>query len=827
MQTNKQIELADQYINNTNVSLFLTGKAGTGKTTFLHHIVKTVNKRCVVLAPTGVAAVNAGGVTIHSFFQLPLCPYLPDVPELVTEYQLPEQQRKLRKEKMSIIKTLDLLIIDEISMVRADLLDAVDNTLQRYRRNSKPFGGVQLLMIGDVQQLSPVVKDDEKEYLSRVYSSPFFFHSKVLQRLHYITIELTTIYRQQNKDFVELLNHIRDGVFDLATLQALNQRCDPTFNPKDEEHYIRLTTHNRQANIINAQKMDALQTELYTFEADIEGNFPESSAATDVHLQLKVGEQVMFVRNDSSPEHKYYNGKIATIEAIDEDDGIVVVDEEGNHIDVGRERWESVKYEIDPTSNQIKQNVEGSFIQYPLKAAWAMTIHKAQGLTFDRVIIDVGEAFTYGQVYVALSRCRTLEGLILSSPITPDCAFDSADIAKFNSTFSDPKQIEIGLENHKKQYYYDVLFELFDFSAIQHSAEKINRIYQDHLRTLYPSQAQKISNICCQSLTDLLSVAEKFHNQLGRIMRESGDVEDALLKERVQKALEYFAVQLTAIEGQIAPLLLVEITNKEVLKDFQGAVEQYENAIGLTLCLQKMMQIQGFSVANYLKAKTDYLLNGDDAKRDKKKKKSPLDLATIYSNNAHPQLVVQLSQWRKEKYEELSIAAFKVLTQKTLLAIADKLPKNEEELLAISGMSKAKVRSWGKEILHVIGQYCDNEGIKFYHIPEQFVLGEDMKEDTKQPSWTRSAELFAEGKTINEIAVMLGRTVATIENHIFAAVQAEALDADLVLSSDEMDLLVEYFMEEKPEKLTEVYEHFEEKFSYLKLRVARWFASTL
>ena len=431
MEYNAEIELAEKYITETGVSIFLTGKAGTGKTTFLHHIVERCRKRSIVVAPTGVAAVNAGGVTIHSFFQLPFCPYLPDVKELVTEYQLPENQRQLRKSKIDIIRTLDLLIIDEISMVRADLLDAVDAVMRRYRRSGRPFGGVQLLMIGDVQQLAPVVTDEERPYIERVYASPFFFHSKALQRLQYITIQLTTVYRQQDPLFLRLLNNIRDSKFDEATLAALNSRVRKPGDPAvfaDGQEPILLTTHNWQADEVNRRNLEALDTPVQIFDAVVEGNFPDSAAPTERHLELKVGAQVMFVKNDSLG-HRYYNGMIGVVESVETDgtsDGqkhIVVVNSEGERIDVGQERWDTWKYEIDSTDNQIKPILDGVFVQYPLKTAWAVTIHKAQGLTFDRLQVDASAAFTYGQVYVALSRCRSLEGLTLLSPIIPQNAF--------------------------------------------------------------------------------------------------------------------------------------------------------------------------------------------------------------------------------------------------------------------------------------------------------------------------------------------------------------------------------------------------------------------
>ena len=385
MEKDAIFELAERYVTCTGKSVFLTGKAGTGKTTFLRHITRTTSKRFVVLAPTGVAAINAGGSTIHSFFQLPLCPYLPDVKELITEYQTPERYRSLRKERIKILRTLDLLIIDEISMVRADLLDAVDMTLRRYRRNDRPFGGVQLLMIGDAQQLSPVVKDNERQFMSQVYPSPYFFHAKALQKMDYVTIELQKVYRQKDSEFLEILNAVRENRITARTLDALNARVHAY---DEEEEPIRLTTHNAKADSVNFSKLEQLPGDMMSFEADIDGEFPENSYPADLVLSLKKGAQVMFIRNDS--EGDYYNGKIGKVEEIDSRGMVQVSDEEGNLITVTPVEWENIQYVLDDQSGEITPSVLGKFRQFPLRIAWAITIHKSQGLTFDKVIIDAG-----------------------------------------------------------------------------------------------------------------------------------------------------------------------------------------------------------------------------------------------------------------------------------------------------------------------------------------------------------------------------------------------------------------------------------------------------
>ena len=819
MVYNPEIELAEKYITETGVSIFLTGKAGTGKTTFLHHIVERCRKRSIVVAPTGVAAVNAGGVTIHSFFQLPFCPYLPDVKELVTEYQLPENQRQLRKSKIDIIRTLDLLIIDEISMVRADLLDAVDAVMRRYRRSGRPFGGVQLLMIGDVQQLAPVVTDEERPYIERVYASPFFFHSKALQRLQYITIQLTTVYRQQDPLFLRLLNNIRDSKFDEATLAALNSRVRKPGDPAvfaDGQEPILLTTHNWQADEVNRRNLEALDTPVQIFDAVVEGNFPDSAAPTERHLELKVGAQVMFVKNDSLG-HRYYNGMIGVVESVETDgtsDGqkhIVVVNSEGERIDVGQERWDTWKYEIDSTDNQIKPILDGVFVQYPLKTAWAVTIHKAQGLTFDRLQVDASAAFTYGQVYVALSRCRSLEGLTLLSPITPQNAFENKDIEQFNGTMTPIEQAEEMLDGYRSQYYFDVLYELIDFSGLQHALEGLNRLYQESLRGLYPEQATTLTALCSKELTELVSVAERFHRQLDAI--GAGSSSRALLLERVQKGAAYFGQVVKAMDEQVRPCLAVEIDNKETSRRLKEQGERYSSVALLKIKVLDHVAAHGFTVEDYQQAKVDAAL----AKPEKARKSRAKKPETLTGKE---RLQAMLTAWRRQKAEELGVSAFVVLWQRSLLAIVNALPTNEEELLNVPGMGKVSVGRYGKEILQIVDDYLRESNER--RTPEEV---EPKKKP--EPTWKKAVQLMAEGKSLEEVAKTLNRAKSTVETYMLTAVEQGAMDADLILPMEAQEEIVAYLMSEDDVKLKDVYEHFDGVYSYLQLRVARWIARGL
>lgn len=406
---NFELNVARFIVEKTDMSLFLTGKAGTGKTTFLHDVVRHTKKKCIVLAPTGIAAVNAGAMTIHSFFQFGLGPFIKGVIE-------PKSDFRINKSKLELIRNLQLLIIDEVSMVRADLMDHIDVELRRIRRNSKPFGGVQLLMIGDLQQLPPIAHGGEDELLRQYYKTLYFFSSTALKSMKYSCIELKTVYRQTDGHFINILNHARECTLTNQDISDLNTRYIPDFSPRPEDGYIRLMTHNRQVDYINATEMAKLDSHPFTFEAAVTGTFPEESYPTANSLTLKKGAQVMFIKND--PERRFINGTLGEVRSIDKNCIAVRLAESGKTIEVEPMEWQNIRYQFDEETKEISSKQIGRFKQYPLKAAWAITVHKSQGLTFDKAIIDVHAAFSPGQAYVALSRCRTLEGLVLSSPVS-------------------------------------------------------------------------------------------------------------------------------------------------------------------------------------------------------------------------------------------------------------------------------------------------------------------------------------------------------------------------------------------------------------------------
>ena len=713
METNAQIELARRYVEQTGVSVFLTGKAGTGKTTFLREVAAHCGKRHAIVAPTGVAAINAGGVTIHSFFQLPFDPYLPDVKELVTEYQLPERHKSLSKNKLSVIRTLELLIIDEISMVRADLLDAIDMTLRRYRRSSRPFGGVQLLMIGDVHQLSPVVTESERGYMERVYASPYFFASKALQRTPYVTIELTTVYRQQDETFVNLLNHVRDNNIDSATLQTLNARVShsATQSPSHSSTPpITLTTHNRQADAINRRQMEALNGERRVFEAQEKGNYPEKSVPCDRSLEIKIGERVMFVKNDSSGGHRYYNGMLGTVTRFVYDDEekkdyIEVINDDGDTILAGRETWESLKYKLNEKTNEIEQEVEGTFSQYPLQAAWAVTIHKAQGLTFDHVVIDAADAFAFGQVYVALSRCRTLEGLTLTTPLSAGVAFEDRSVSQFVDSQPSFEQTSKAADGYEREYRIEKLMELFGVDDLVHHTERLLEHY-NKLKNIYPEQLATLK-AHHSKLLDLQGVSERFKSQLMRLEEEQQN-------ERARKGSEYYLGQLALLNAQLPALLEVEIDNKEVSKSVDETGKELTEALRVKVACLRTVKEKGYSVQAVQKAKVDAMMKEDSGKRKVESRKRRAESGAKQRgerelNAEHLTLHTTLRQWRAAKAKEEGVAPYMILQQKALQSIASNAPRTPAELKRQLGVGPKTLEKYGNEILEIILQTVMND----------------------------------------------------------------------------------------------------------------------
>lgn len=469
---NKEFNKAAEFVHQTDKIIYLTGKAGTGKTTFLKHIKKTSPKNIVILAPTGVAAINAGGVTINSFFQLPFGPFVPNDERLSSSKIF--STFRYRENKKKIILNLELLIIDEISMVRSDTLDVINQILQVFRKNTKPFGGVQVVLIGDVFQLSPIA-NNVWPILSEFYKSIYFFDSKVIQENPLVYIELKKIYRQNEQDFIDLLNRVRVNQLIESDIKNLNSKFDPEF---EEQDYVTLATHNSSVNSINANKLAEINEPAYTYEGIVTDAFPEREKPTDQLLELKVGAQVMFVKNDASTPRRYHNGKIGEISSLKEDSIHVRFFDSSKSISIERALWQSIRYTYNQKKKKIEEEILGTYEQFPLRLAWAMTVHKSQGLTFEKVIADLGNAFTFGQVYVALSRCTSFKGLKLKSLITSDAIITDQRVLDFASNKIPETLMTEQLNSGKADFYYKNARTEFDLKNIKSAFSNLKKAFK-------------------------------------------------------------------------------------------------------------------------------------------------------------------------------------------------------------------------------------------------------------------------------------------------------------------------------------------------------------
>lgn len=530
---NNHFKLATDLVRFTSQSIFLTGKAGTGKTTFLHYIRNHTDKNVIVAAPTGVAAINAGGVTLHSLLQLPFEPFIPNFEgKKKLDYHF-----KLRKSKIEMLRELDLLIIDEVSMLRADMLDAIDYMLRRYRNNQSPFGGVQVLFIGDLFQLPPVVQNSEWEQLKHYYPSPFFFHAQVLADYPLVYIELKKVYRQQDQLFIDILNRVRNNCPTQHDLQLLNERYNPTFSSTPDNRYIVLCTHNYKADRINSEQISRLKGKEYVFKGEIRGDFSETALPTEKDLILKDGAQIMFVKNDAGENRRYYNGKLATIIYLD-DEKIRVRFENGEKMDLEADSWRNVRYTLNEESGEIEEEELGSFTQFPIRLAWAITIHKSQGLTFERVIIDAGQAFAAGQVYVALSRCTTLDGIVLYSRITPQSISTNPYAIEFANNEQDLDVLIDTLDREKPRYCAEQLKKYFDWSPYIRSLHALNELAHEK-KIPDQDEVQSMMALLSSKALEQQEIAGSFIRELNHIL-SLPDPDLYRLKDRVQRAALYF-----------------------------------------------------------------------------------------------------------------------------------------------------------------------------------------------------------------------------------------------------------------------------------------------
>lgn len=689
---NQKLDFVEELVLFTDSHIFLTGKAGTGKTTFLKKLPTKTYKRMVVVAPTGVAAINAGGQTIHSFFQLPFGPLPPDTKSVTA------QLHKMKKQKINLMRSLDLLIIDEISMVRADVLDAIDAVLRRVRRSQKPFGGLQLLMIGDVHQLAPVAKAEEWEVLSPYYDTPYFFGSRVLRATTYVCVELEHIYRQHDDGFITLLNKVRTNRMDAECINLLNQRYLPNFRPRDEEGFITLTTHNYQADQINESKLAAIDEEPLVFTAEVQGIFPENTYPTKKTLELKVGAQVMFVKNDPNPEKAFFNGKIGRVVGYNSDLDIVEVMCGTERISVGKLKWQNMEYTINAENQAIEEKEIGSFTQIPLRLAWAVTIHKSQGLTFDKVIVDAGQAFAHGQVYVALSRCTSLEGLVLKTKILSHALVNDYLVDKFVERISELEPTQEKVDALRHDYELEVMLELVDFNVIYDDFVKLVKVIYGNDTLFESTMIQDLSQRRNRIHEELCSVGVKFESQIKRLHSEAPSCEqNPALQERLTKGVAYFDEHLKSIAAGLLDLPF-KTDNKAVNEQITEALNPLREDIFLkSSCLEACKN--GFSIRDYQKTKMTKTLEAEKGEKKKVEiKDDTMDKNPLYA---------QLRAWRAQKAKDADVPAYTIAHNKTLKAIAQAQPVTMLALKEVEGMGPKSVKRFGDEILDIVLRFLE------------------------------------------------------------------------------------------------------------------------
>ena len=803
MKKNEELDLAWSFVEKTDKNIFLTGKAGTGKTTFLHKIKNESLKRLVIVAPTGVAAINAKGVTIHSFFQMPFGPILPDS-------QLIEQNKskhKFAKRKIDIIRSLDLLVIDEISMVRADLLDGIDQVLRRYKDRNRVFGGVQVLMIGDLQQLAPVVKPDEWNLLKSYYDTAFFFSSKSFQSSNPISIELKHIYRQKNKEFIAILNEIRNNTISDVSLAELNKQCQPNFSPKQDEGYITLTTHNNRANRMNEDELAKIKNTTKNYVAEIGGDFPENSYPNHQKVLLKRGAQVMFIKNDSSIEKRFYNGKIGLVVDMDKDSVTVQCPDDDFDIMVGYETWDNVRYTIDEETKEIKEHLNGSFSQIPLRLAWAITIHKSQGLTFEKAIIDANASFAHGQTYVALSRCKTLDGIVLKTPIERRSIIHDNQVVSFTKDVEDNPPSNADLSQSKKNYQLNLVKELFSYKQFEFPIKRCMKVYHQNKNVLRGNILPPLQKVLDEGVAELIKVGNNFHHQLVELSKDINEPEnDKAIQERIAKGLNYFIYQTEEKIAKPLTELKYSTDNKAVDKDLSKALASIEDYLSAKRFCFDGLKDSEFDTLKYLKLRANSVLQ----KVEKKAKRIKIDYT---AESANPELFEQLRELRHVFAQQEAVPHFQVFTQESLFEMCEILPTTAKQLKAINGMGKIRVNKYGDKIIEAIHDYCNENSVT----PKKNIVAEKpAKVDTKQVS----LNMLNEGKMPSEIAKERGLVVGTIESHLSDYIKTGKLKIEQVMPQEKY-LELKQEIEKIPEinSINDVKHAVDDKFSYSEIRM--------
>ncbi|MBN8691539.1 MAG: helix-turn-helix domain-containing protein [Bacteroidetes bacterium] len=752
-------EIAAAFINRTNKNVFLTGKAGTGKTTFLKHIVGSTHKKCVVAAPTGIAAINAGGVTLHSLFQLPFGAFVPGPLPAggLSQYIKVNDKNSLLKElqlnsvKRNLLREIELLIIDEVSMLRSDLLDAIDVILRSVRRNyNSPFGGLQILFIGDLLQLPPVVKEEEWQLLQRYYNSPYFFDALVLRQYKPVYVELNKIYRQDDETFIQLLNHLRSNKLTVDDIALLNSYYKEGFKPKPEENYITLTTHNIKADRINKEYLNELKSSSYFYKAIIEGDFNENSFPVELNMELKVGAQVMFVKNDPSGAQRFFNGKIGVVENLTEKEILVACNDSTKPISVERYEWQNIKYSLDVTSGEITEKVVGKFLQYPLKLAWAITVHKSQGLTFDKAIIDIDKVFAPGQAYVALSRLRSLNGLVLNERINYKGIETDAHVKSFSDSKQDQEELVRQIDNSQTDYLRDVLLKAFDFY-------NLNNVFQNHAisydqdKKKSAKTPQKEWALQLKDKTESLQTnGSKFLTQINAILG-SGVPDFKLLNERIEAAINYFEPILSDLQEQI--LNKVKELNKE------KRIKVY---------LEELLELEAVCFLKSVELKKAVLFSKNIPEGKSVQKE---EIKALVNSNAREQKLTACLQ-RDAEYEM----------------------EREEKLQARRERRKKRKEKSSEE--------------------------EESTLESKVSTQEQSFLLFKDGHDVESIAKMRGMALSTIEGHLVPYVAKGFLSASQFVSDEKSSHILEVAKKLNTYKLGEIKNALGDEYTYTEIKFA-------
>ncbi|MEO7314442.1 MAG: helix-turn-helix domain-containing protein [Ginsengibacter sp.] len=808
IERNEVFDLAYRFVTETSENIFLTGKAGTGKTTFLKFLKDHCAKNIIVAAPTGVAAINAGGVTLHSLFQLPFHPFIPTArskEDLLSKLKYNGQRQQL-------LRKMELLVIDEISMVRCDVIDAIDTILRSVRRkHDLPFGGVQLLCIGDLYQLPPVAPRNDWGILQEYYPSPFFFDSYVIKEQMPLLIELTTIYRQKEHSFVNLLNKVRNNFMDADDFEDLHMRYFPDFRPDEEEKFITLTSHNNQADQINARELHKLIAPSTIYKAVIDGEFAENNYPAEGELVLKVGAQVMFLKNDVVSK-RYFNGKIGVVKQLLKDE--IIVDCDGEDIYVMPETWENNRYVLNREDGKLEQENLGSFIQFPLRLAWAITIHKSQGLTFERVMIDAGAAFSSGQVYVALSRCTSLEGIVLLSKIPAAAIYSNENVVKGQQSLTHKGSLAERFAGARQIFTQQLLEEIFSFKEVSHLAQLLQSQVKAHQYKLNTEAVEWATNLNNSLITDE-RVGLKFSFQIAELMRDEPEIEkNEALQLRINAAASHFEPKFTNYFKAIKNHPLVT-EHREVATEINNTLAQlilsvYTVNYFLDYCKEL------FSVTEFLKHKLKFATPRINITCYASGK------SQVYSDVANGELYETLKRWRDMIVEENSIPIFMVASHASLKEIAEYLPLTKKDLMKIGGFGKAKADKYGDDILETVQDYCARHELGSNISAKESSPKKERKEkslEEKTPTNIFSFNLFKEGKSVAEIAKERNLAITTVEGHLSWFVGNGDVDINELVSSEKQLLIKEAISINGRSSTKTLKDHLPEDVSYGEIRM--------